>query len=188
MNEFEYKEYIYQRAKNVKTKEELDSLLKDVIKSKDLDYGKIVYAICACMNATMNYIDNSPVGGITGFQASFIGWEMVKEYMSISKDSPGLKLIDYENMLYPQYEEKFEKKISLKLWSKLQEQARKLLIECPNAHPNVIKHWKSIARGHVPFGYEIENYEIFNGKKIPMYPIRNKNYPRDSKGRFVKRS
>lgn len=156
MTEKEYKKYIYDKAKEVKTKEDLDALLKEVIESKDLDYGKIVYAMCGCMKATCNYIDRSPVGGITGFQAGFIGWEMIREYL-IHNNELGMKILDFDNLLYPQYKYKFDKVIDKDLWNTLKEQAKKKLKECPDAHPNVIKHWEKIVNGKVPFGFKVKD-------------------------------
>ena len=75
LTEQEYKELIYKKAKEIKTKQDLDALLDGVINDKELDYGKICYAISGCMLAVLNYIDDSEVGGITGFQASIIGWQ-----------------------------------------------------------------------------------------------------------------
>ena len=72
MKEKEYKEYIYKKANEVSNKEQLDKLLDEVLNDKELDYGKIVYAISACMIATANCIDRSEVGGITGFQSNYI--------------------------------------------------------------------------------------------------------------------
>lgn len=155
MTEKEYRDYIYEKADKVKTKEQLDELLTEVIKSKDLDYGEIVYAMSACMIATAKYIDRSDVGGITGFQASFVGWEMIKEFFHESKI--GMRLVDYENMLYPQYERDFKKTISQDTWESLQKQAEINLKESPDAHPKVIKHWKSIVEGKVPFGYKVKD-------------------------------
>lgn len=155
MNEKEYKEYIYAKANEVRTKEELDALLNEVVNDQDLDYGKIVYAMSGCMLAVSNYINRSEVGGITGFQASFIGWEMVKKFMHESKVA--MRIVDYENMLYPQYKNRFEKRISRGIWFDLQERAKKLLKESKDAHPDVIKHWKKIANGKAPFGYKVEN-------------------------------
>ena len=157
MTEKEYKEYIYEKANNVKTKKDLDALLEEVVNDKELDYGKIVYAISACMLATARYIDDSEVGGITGFQASFIGWEMVKKFMHESK--VGMRLVDYENMLYPQYEDRFQKTISESMWIKIQNQAKTALEKSPDAHPDVIKHWKNIISGIVPFGYRVVEEE-----------------------------
>lgn len=155
MTEKEYKEYIYEKANNVRTKDQLDELLDEVINSNDLDYGKIVYAMSACMLATSKYIDRSEVGGITGFQASCIGWEMVREFM-IYDNKTGMKIVDYDGMLYPQYKRRFQKTIPQGIWESLQEQAEIGLKEAPDAHPKVIKHWKSIVRGKVPFGYKVK--------------------------------
>lgn len=155
MTEQEYKKYIYEKADKVRTKKQLDELLKEVIESKDMDYGKIVYAISACMIATSKYIDRSNVGGITGFQAGFIGWEMVRKFM-IYDNKVGMKIINYDNMLYPQYKENFQKIISQDRWGDLQKQAKIELEEHPDAHPEVIKHWKRIIKGEVPFGYKVK--------------------------------
>ena len=157
MEEREYRDYIYQKAEKVKTKKDLDNLLKEVIKNKDLDYGKIVYAISACMLATCNYINRSPVGGITGFQAGCVGWEMVREFIITWNNEFGMKIINYGDLLYPQCEYKSDKTISPQTWNLLQKRARELLKESPNAHPDVIKHWESIIAGKVPFGYVVKD-------------------------------
>ena len=154
MTEQEYKNYIYEKANQVSTKEDLDSLLAEIVNNSELDYGKICYAISAGMLATLNYIDRSEVGGITGFQASIIGWQMVRKLIVDSEI--GLMLVDYENLLYPQYEKKFDKTIDKNIWEKLQKQAAENLEKHPDAHPNVIKHWQSIVDGKVPFGFKIE--------------------------------
>ena len=148
MTEQEYKNYIYEKAKNVKTKKDLDELLSEVIESKDLCYGKIVYAICGCMKATMNYINNSEIGGITGFQAGFIGWEMIKEYTVVSSNT-ALKLINYDDMLFPQKKELFDKVIEKDIWAKsrgvgikcYQELIDKHFIIEFSSNVIVIKHW-----------------------------------------------
>lgn len=155
MTEKDYKKYIYEKANNVKTKKDLDALLKEVINDKELDYGKIVYAMSACMIATLKYIDRSDVGGITGFQASFVGWEMIREFI-IYDNKTSMKIVDYDEMLYPQYEMEFQKTISQNTWKSLQKQAEIRLKESPDAHPEVIEHWKSIVEGKVPFGYKVE--------------------------------
>lgn len=153
LTEQEYKELIYEKAKTIKTKQDLDALLDGVINDKELDYGKICYAISGCMLAVLNYIDRSEVGGITGFQASIIGWQMVRKLICDNETS--LKLINYDDMLYPQYERDFDKVIDEKLWKMLQEKAKEKLEKVPDAHPDVIKHWQSIVDGKVPFGYKI---------------------------------
>lgn len=161
MTEKEYKDYIYKKAEEVRTKEDLDNLLDEVINCKELDYGKIVYAMCACMNATFRYINENNAGGdITGFQAGFIGWEMVKEYLVINNKC-GLKLINYDDMLYPQMKKRFDDKtISKDVWNALQEQAKNLIQDKENKpHPRILKHWKRIVKGKVPFGYKVKEEE-----------------------------
>jgi len=153
MNEQEYKNYIYKKADDIKTKEDLDNMLAEVINDKELDYGKICYAISGCMLAVLNYIDRSEVGGITGFQASIIGWQMVRELICDNETS--LRLINYDDMLYPQYERDFDKVIDKELWKMLQEKAKEKLEKVPDAHPKVIEHWQSIVDGEIPFGYKV---------------------------------
>jgi hypothetical protein len=159
MTEQEYKKYIYDKANEVKNKKDLDKLLREVIKSKDLDYGKIVYAICGCMIATCNYIDRSQVGGITGFQAGFIGWEMIKEYTITFNNQFGMKILNYGDLLYPQSEERFEKTLDKDTWEALRKKAYENMKDSPNAHPKVFNHWKSIVRGEVPFGFVVKENE-----------------------------
>lgn len=156
MTEQEYKKYIYEKADKIRTKKELEHFITEIVKTKDLDYGKIVYAICGSMIATCNYIDRSPVGGITGFQAGFIGWEMVKEYLIRTNNDCGMKIINYGELLYPQYKDRTDKLISSSTWKALQERASEKLKEVPDAHPKVIKHWKKIVKGKVPFGYKVK--------------------------------
>ena len=154
MTEQEYKDYIYKKANDIKTKEDLDNMLTEVVNDKELDYGKLCYAISGCMLAALNYVNNSEVGGITGFQASIIGWQMVRKL--ICDNDTSLRLIDYDNMLYPQYECDFDKVIDETTWKLLQEKAKEKLERVTDAHPNVIKHWQSIVDGEIPFGYNIK--------------------------------
>ena len=156
LSEQAYKKKIYKKADNVKTKDDLDKLLNEVAKDKTLDYGKAVYGISACMIAVLNYI-NRQAYGITGFQASCIGWEMVRKLLTDSK--VGIVLLDFENMLYPQYEERFSKTIDKEMWEELQKIAKRNLRKHIGACQEVIDHWKAIAKGTIPFGYELEKGE-----------------------------
>ena len=83
----------------------LDTLTKFVshlCDDYDHDYGTIIHAMKAAATAAVSAVDHSPYGGITGFQASALSWELLREFRMLS-DGP-LKLIAYENMLFPQYE------------------------------------------------------------------------------------
>ena len=155
MKEQDYKTYIYDKADKVKTKEQLDELLKEIVESKELCYGTIVFAISGAMLATAHYINESEVGGITGFQAGFIGWEMIRKFL-VHENKTALKIINYDDLLYPQYKNKFKKVIDYELWKTIQDEAKILLSTHKDAHPKVIKHWGKIVKGKVPFGYKVE--------------------------------
>ena len=69
-----------------------------------------------------------------------------------------MRLIDYDNFLFPQYRNKYEKTISNYTWEKIQEKAKERLAENDRmVHPNVKAHWENIVAGVVPFGYTVED-------------------------------
>lgn len=151
MTEREYKDQIYKKADKVKSKPDLNALLKEIVEFNH-DYGTIVYGCMAAMKAAFNVVNNGPQGGITGFQAGCLGWECVREFLSIRGPA---KLLDYENMLFPQYRSHFTKTISASIWRHLQSEAKKNLAE-PRGVSEVRAHWQSIVDGRVPFGYRVE--------------------------------
>lgn len=118
------------------------------------DYGTICHAIAASAIAAAYAADSTPQGGITGFQASFIMWDFIKQWMK-PNNKCGLKLIDYDDMLYPQYDYKYEKTITQHTWETIQKEAAKLLNENNGAVDEVRAHWQSIVDGKVPFGYKV---------------------------------
>lgn len=107
--------------------------------------------------------------GLSGFQVGCIMWGIIDKLM-ITEHDCGMRLVNYNDMLYPQYDDRFEKTINPDTWKKLQEKAseqyNKYLSEKArlengdeNAFPaceEVAAHWKSIVDGNVPFGYKIE--------------------------------
>lgn len=139
------------------TLETLPAFMNHVLNDYCHDYGTICHAISACAIAAAWAADGSEQGGITGFQAGFVMWDFIRQWRYSSNKS-GLKIIDYDNMLYPQYEYKFtNKEIPQSIWESLQEQAEELLREeKPYAHETVIEHWQSIIDGNVPFGYTVK--------------------------------
>ena len=119
------------------------------------DYGTVCHAIAACAMAAIHAADNTELnGGITGFQASFVMWDIVKQ-MCFRGNETGLRIIDYDDMLYPQYEYKFDKTIDPGRFKLLQEVAQKNLNERSGC-AEVRQHWQSIVDGKVPFGYTIK--------------------------------
>jgi len=145
--------YIDARSQTTDT---LQAFIQHLLNDYQHDYGTICHAITAASIATASAINKSDQGGITGFQAGAIMWEFITHWNHESNKC-GLRLVDYDNMLYPQYQEGFEKTISYEVWLKMQEQARKLFNENKNAAPAVVGHWKSIIDGIIPFGYKVKD-------------------------------
>lgn len=159
------------KAKELKTTEELKTFMDSLINDYGHDYGTICHAITAAAIGAAMVIDNSPQGGITGFQAGCIMWSFIELWIH----EPGpKKLVKYSDMLYPQYEHKFEKTIDKRTWEWLQKEAQRNVDkeraeavdnqqEYPIS-PNVLAHWKSVARGEMPFGYTLEVEEATDAK------------------------
>ena len=94
--------------------------------------------------------------GITGFQAGFVMWDFIKDW-SFRGNKCGLKIVNYDDMLYPQYNHKFQKTISKDTFEALQKAAENNLKKHQYSSSAVINHWESIVDGNVPFGYIIED-------------------------------
>lgn len=150
---FSYRDEVYKLAGEVRSREDLDKLLAQIT-AYPHDYNTIVYGCMAAMKGAFNYVNRSETGGITGFQAGCLGWECVREFLSI--DGP-VRLQDFKNLLYPQYADRFQKVISPDTWEWVQKKAVESLTESPDAHPNVVAHWKSIIKGKVPFGFVVKD-------------------------------
>lgn len=142
-----------EEASNIETPDQLAAFVTKLTTEYEHDYGTICHAMHAAMKAAMRVVDKSPQGGITGFQASCIGWMQVSDLFMIRKEDP-VRLVNYADLLFPQYEEKFTS-ISAKTWEHLQAEAKKNLAEGGDAHPDVHAHWQSIAAGSVPFGLRV---------------------------------
>ena len=144
----------FQQA-NKQTIDTLPQFINHLMNDYSHDYGTICHAITAAAIAAAYAADATPQGGITGFQASFIMWDFIRHWMYKS-NMCGLKLINYDKMLYPQYEYQFDKTINQGTWTQIQEEAAKLLAKNKNAVPEVVAHWQSIVDGKLPFGFTIK--------------------------------
>ena len=134
----------------------LNKFAKHLFRDYSYDYGSAVHAVSAAALAAAR-VGASELG-LTGFQASFVMWDFLQEWMHIGKEV-GARIQNFDDMLYPQYRYKYEKTISKRTWENLQNAAKKNLKEVSDAHPDVIRHWQSIADGNVPFGYIVEEEE-----------------------------
>lgn len=152
--EFEVKEQLEKERKDIKSFDDLIAFLQRVKDNCNTGYGTAPRSIAQAALATAWYLASD--FGITGFQAGFVMWDFIRDWR-YSGNKCGIKIVDYDNMLYPQYDYKFEKTISRDTFIALQEEAKKNLEESEYAHPDVIDHWKSIVDGEAPFGYVIED-------------------------------
>ncbi len=152
--EFEVKAQLKNERKNIKSFDNLVSFLERVKNTCNTGYGTAPRAIAQAALATAWYLSSE--FGITGFQAGFTMWDFISGWQ-YPDNKCGMKIVNYDDMLYPQYDYKFEKTISKDTFKALQEVAKKNLKEREGAHPAVISHWQSIVDGNVPFGYVIRD-------------------------------
>lgn len=150
----------YEQAKK-QTLETLPAFIGHVMNDYQHDYGTVCHAIGACALAAAwaaNH-EKGACGGITGFQAGFVMWEFILQW-SYPNNKTGLRLLNYDDLLYPKYDYKFAKTITPDTWEALKKQAKKNLEDDEkqewHAHPDVIAHWQSIVDGVVPHGFTVK--------------------------------
>lgn len=152
--EKELRENWYRLARDIETKDDFQHLFERLSEYPH-SYGSICIAIAAVASGAAHLLNRSEKGGITGFQASIILWEF--RHAWLSENSPA-KIIDYSNMLYPQYKEVFFKpRLPKRTFEWMQTKAQELLDSSPTASTIVRKHWLSITKGQVPFGWKLED-------------------------------
>lgn len=148
----------FQQAKK-QTLETLPEFIRHLMADYHHDYGTIVHAMTACAIATVWACDRTDQGGITGFQAGFLMWGFIRHW-SFENNKTGLRILNYDDLLFPQYESKFDKTISPEVWECVQKQAREYLKGIDGKEPftadSVVAHWKSIVDGKVPFGFTVK--------------------------------
>lgn len=140
----------------------LQMLIKHIMNDYNHDYGSYIHAVAACSIATAWACGKE----LTGFQASCVGLEFLMHW-TYDYIKSGISIINWDNMLYPQYENAFDKVIPKNIWKNLQKEAQFRVADFyDNADTNryivskVIKHQKSIADENPPFGYSIEDSSL----------------------------
>jgi len=127
-----------------KTKKELMKFINDLVKRKH-DYGTSVYAMSMSAVATFNYVASQL--GVSGFQASCADMDILTRTRNLKH---GFRILDYSNLLYPQYlnDEHFPNYKTLikkkKEW--LAKEAKNLLENNKKAHETVKKHWEYLSK------------------------------------------
>ena len=153
MTEKEFRDKYYQLVKN-QTIETLPKFIEGMM-GENHNYGSVCCAVTAAALAAAWAANHHKNGGITGFQGGAIMWEFIQQWR-YTNNKCGLKIINYDDMLYPQHGYKFtEKKISKDCWAGLQRLAKEKINE-GHAVQSVLSHWGSIVDGVVPFGYSVK--------------------------------
>jgi hypothetical protein len=153
--EFEVKEQLEKERKDIKSFDDLVAFLQRVKDNCNTGYGTAPRAIAQATLATARFL--SSAFGITGFQAGCVMWDFLRGWL-YSGNECGMKIVDYDEMLYPQYEYKYEKTIRKDTFEALQKAAKDRIEKSSEyTHPIVLKHWESIVNGNVPFGYKVKN-------------------------------
>lgn len=156
-------------ARAIRTVEDFLAFHDHLIHDYKHDYGTVVHAISAVSVAAACLCLGDPAnGGISGAQASGVMWEWLAGWGTGPANAG--RMLDYEDMLWPNYERKFNQ-LSHGTWTFLQQRAAEelaaddLVVEGPEmgkdgarikASPRVRAHWQSIVDGVVPFGYKLE--------------------------------
>lgn len=125
-----------------KTLEELNEIIIALTK-REHDYGTCVYAMSIASVATFNYMSGAL--GSTGFQASCADLDILRRTRRMES---GFQILNYDDLLYPQKKDSFNliyEELIDKHKKRLSKEAKKLLKEYKDAHPDVIKHWKWLA-------------------------------------------
>lgn len=112
----------YKEAKSM-TMAELPKFLSKLTEDYNHDYGTICHAISAAAIGAAWSVERTPQGGITGFQAGAVMWEFLRQW-SFSSNKAGLKIVDYDKFLYPQYSDYFDKTITNGAWGAIQKEAK----------------------------------------------------------------
>ena len=140
------------------TMEKLPEFIRKLTEDYGHDYGTIVHALTAGAIGTMWAMDRTPHGGIAGFQAGCIMWQFIREWNK-SGNKCGMALLDYDNLLYPQYEYKFDKAITPSAWEAIQKEAKKHLEESEKAQ---LKYNGDIYRYGIDLSVFVEKYPDYN--------------------------
>lgn len=149
--EFNTKKELEEKRKHIETFEDLIKYLTDVSNNYNIGYGDAPRAIAQACLAVGYYFAKQ--FWITGFQAGFVMWDFILGWEK-QNNKTALRLIDYDEMLFPQYAYKFEKTISSDIWEAIQKEASELL-KSGDCCKEVCNHLQSIIDGNVPFGYTV---------------------------------
>jgi hypothetical protein len=134
----------------------------------DHTYSSAPYAMACAALAAAWAIEHSPGGGMTGFQWGH-GAMRALQLLNYENNKLGIRVQNYDNILYPQYEHMFTGlEIDEKHAEEIKKAAEQKLKESPNANENVLNWWKALADGWLPQWIHVKYckaWDEFDAKK-----------------------
>ena len=155
------------------TMDKLPAFLDHIMNDYNHDYGTICHAITAGGLATMHALNRSDAGGITGFQAGYIMWQFIRKW-NYSSNKSGLRIVDYDDFLYPQYDYKFNKTLSPDTWEAIKREAAAKIKESDAEHEKFLKDLSQ---------YQVDVAAYIS--KFPDYPTNPEKYEHLSCGTWA---
>lgn len=124
------------------TMEELETYIEGLC-DQTHDYGTCCYAVSMAAVATFQYM--AQYFGITGFQAGYADMDILRRTRNMKN---GFRILDYDNLLYPQYKDRFPTWDSLidEHIEHLAKAAQEKLDKFEHAHPDVKAYWKKLIK------------------------------------------
>lgn len=114
------------------------------VSQREHDYGTCVYAMSIAAEAAFHLVAHRL--GVTGFQASCADLDFLRRLRGYEM---GFRVLNYENLLYPQYADRehfpTHADLTKENIERLGKRAAELLAENERAHPNVRRWWEDLA-------------------------------------------
>lgn len=151
------KSELYAEVKKVKSIDDFVKMYEKMSKSIDLkneeDAREKMTAVILSAGHLMVQQFSACVD--TRDKAGAIMWNFIRHWLPEFAFSP-LRIIIYEDMLYPQFEKNF-KTVTPEVISWIQQQAKNLLESKKDVSPELKAHWQSIVDGQIPYGIMLED-------------------------------
>lgn len=155
----------YEKAENM-TMDNLPEFLRHILEDYRHDYGTICHALSAGSLTAIHAMNRAPGarGGITGFQAGCVMWEFIRNF-KYKNNKCGLKLLDMDNLLYPQYADKFHA-ISRNAWEAVRKEAAERIKQSEAAHEKYEDDMEQYKKDMKQFLIDVRQFEA----EHPEYP------------------
>ena len=150
----------YERADKFGEDDSVDKFVEELLSKYSFDYGTLVHATTAVAMAALSKMIRK--FGLTGFQHGCILHQMIRREFGLGRKI-GHRVQDIDNILYPQYVERFT---AFRISSDVAELIKKVAQEMIDSDKNepsglhacshVIDHWKRLTTGWLPPGVVVK--------------------------------